>query len=119
MNRAKKEEIRKYNEARQGKSIEEISEIDRQDKLDAQIKKLASLLHGQLFPEEYVFMSDSISDAKDRGRGINPMSEDYIRKVDDKRRVLGFSPLTSAGKTTDNDTLEFCMKIAKSSFNDI
>lgn len=119
MNKAKKEEIRKYNEARKGKSVEEITEVDRQDILDAQIKKLTSLLHGRLFPEEYDFMSDSISDAKDRERGINPMSEDNVRKVDDKRRVLGFSALTAAGNITENDTLEFCMKVAKGSFDDI
>jgi len=113
MNRAKKEEIRKYNEAREGKSVEEIADIDRQDKMDAKIKKLASLLHGRLFPEEYDFMSDSSSDAYDRKRGINPMSEAYIKKVAERRRVMGFSPLSSGGKTTENDTLEFCLSVAR------
>jgi hypothetical protein len=113
MNRAKKEEIRKYNEAREGKSVEVIAEIDRQDEFDAQIKRLASLLHGRLFLEEYDFMSDSIADANDRKKGFNPMSESHIKKVDEKRRVLGFSPLSRAGETTENDTLEFCLGVAR------
>ena len=96
-----------------GMSVEEIAEVDRQDKVDAQIKKLASLLYGRLFPEEYDFMSDSISDANDRKKGINPMSEAYIKKVDERRRVLGFSPLSRAGETTENDTLELCLNIAR------
>jgi hypothetical protein len=116
MNKAKKEEIRKYNEARQGKPAEEIAEIDRQDKIDAQIKKLASLLHGRLFPEEYDFMSDSISDAKDRKKGINPMSEEYIKKMDNKRQALGFLPILSSGHAVENETLEFCLKFVKSGF---
>ena len=41
MNKVKKEEIRKYNEAREGKSDTEIAEIDREDRLDAKIEKLA------------------------------------------------------------------------------
>ena len=113
MNRAKKEEIRKYNEAREGKSDQEIVEGDRKDSLDAKIKHLASLLHGRLFPEEYDFMGDSILDAKERDQGNNPMSEDYIRKIDDKRRVLGFSALDSSGNTIENDTLKFCTSVAR------
>jgi len=113
MNREKKEEIRKYYEARQGKCIEEIAEIDSQDKVEDQIRKLASLLHGRLFFEEYDFMSDSSADAYDRKKGINPMSEAYIKKVDDKRRVLGFTPLSSGGKTSENDTLDFCLSLAR------
>jgi len=116
MNKAKKEEIRKYNEARQGKPAEEIAEIDRQDKMGAKIKKLASLLHGRFFPEEYDFMSDSISDAKDRKKDINPMSEEYIKKMDNKRQALGFRPILSSGHAVENETLEFCLKIVKSGF---
>lgn len=116
MNKAKKEEIRKYNEARHGKSAKEIAEIDRQDKVDAQIKKLASLLHSSLFPEEYDFMSDSSSDANDRKRGINPMSEEYIKKMNVKREALGFRPILSAGHAVENETRKFCLKIVKSGF---
>jgi len=113
MNRAKKEEKRKYQEARKGKTAEEIAVIDAQDIVNEQIHRVAKLLHGSLFSEEYDLMSDSISDAHDRKKGINPMSEEYIKKVDDKRRVLGFSSLSSSGQTTTNDTMEYCLRIAK------
>ena len=58
-------------------------------------------------------MGDSILDAKERIKGINPMSEDYIRKIDDKRRVLGFSSLSSSGNAIENDTLKFCTSVAR------
>ena len=41
------------------------------------------------FPEEYDFMYDSISDANEREMGRNPMSKEYIEKINQKRAVLG------------------------------
>ena len=118
MNRAKKEDVRKYNDARKGKSPEDITKIDRQDRKDEKIRELANRLHGSLFAEEYDFMNDSISDSNDRKKGINPMSKEYIKKMDDKRIGLGFSPLSPSGKSTSNDTVDFCMKLAKSAYLD-
>jgi len=118
MNRAKKEEQRKYQEARKGKTAEVIAVIDAQDIVNEQVNRVAKLLHGSLFSEEYDLMSDSISDTHDRKKGINPMSEEYIKKVDDKRRVLGFSPLSSSGQTTTNDTMEYCLNVAEGALHD-
>lgn len=51
-----------------------------------------SELHIKLFPEEYDFTQDSISDAKDRRRGINPMSVEYQDKVNKRRLAMGVEP---------------------------
>ena len=36
--------------------------------------------HGKLFPEEYDFMADSIADANDRKKGINPTIDVYMKR---------------------------------------
>ena len=46
-------------------------------------------LHLILFPEEYDHMCDSHCDAKDRRRGINPMSQAYQDEVNQRRAQLG------------------------------
>ena len=117
MNRVKKEEQLKNQEARKGKSVDEIAAIDAQDIINEQINKISKSLHVSLFPEEYDYMSDSNVDIRNRNKGINPMSTGYIQKIDDKRRVLGFSLLSSSGYATDNETLDFCLNVAKEAFN--
>lgn len=62
-------------------------------------------LHMLLFPEEYDFHYDSTADARDRRRGINPMSAEYIANRDQLRSELGFGPY---GLNSDAiDTLEW------------
>jgi hypothetical protein len=51
-----------------------------------------STLHMELFPEEYDFTQDSISDAHDRRKGINPMSLEYQDKVNLRRLEVGVEP---------------------------
>jgi hypothetical protein len=55
-------------------------------------------LHLKLFPEEYDFMYDSIADTVDRKNEINPMSQSYIDKVNERRIKLGVKPY----EITDN-----------------
>ncbi len=75
--------------------------------------RLKILVHGWLFPEEYDFMGDSISDAKDRRRGINPMSEEYTNKVNERRRQLGVSPLGGDGQDKAAGSSDYAEKIAQ------
>lgn len=96
MNRAKKEEARKLREAYENMSKKELEELDRK----RQIEALARGIHHELFPEEYDFMMDSISDAKDRRRGINPMSEEYTERVNARRKELSVPPLGPNGLPT-------------------
>jgi len=119
MNRLKKEELRQYNEKRDGKTVAETAVIDAEDKRNGLISDIASSIHGSLFPEEYDFMGDSCSDAKDRSRGINPMSQSYIDKISEKRNVLGFEPLSSSGDSAYSETTEYCLKIVKNAFDEI
>ena len=65
-------------------------------------------LHIELFSEEYDKMSDSILDAKERAKGINPMSKEYQLKVAKKRKKLGVSQLSSSGDSVDDSSWELC-----------
>jgi len=89
MNKVKREELRKYREAREGLTAEEIRLLDEKDAKEARFKDLVESIHHELFPEEYDFRYDSIADAQDRARGINPMSEEYIAKVNLRRVAMG------------------------------
>ena len=90
---------------RQAHEVEEIMSTDR-----------AEELHLLLFPEEYDEVNDSILDAKERRRGINPMSADYIEYRDSLRSELGFGPYqVNANATT---TLEWVKSKVQSGYED-
>jgi hypothetical protein len=72
------------------------------------LKLDAKQLHIELFSEEYDKMSDSILDAKERAKGINPMSKEYQQKVAKKRKNLGVSPLSNSGESVDDSSWELC-----------
>lgn len=80
---------------------------------DLLMPRLKRLIHGSIFPEEYDFMGDSISEAKDRRRGINPMSEEYTNKVNERRRQLGVSPLGKDGQAKDGTSSDYADAIAQ------
>ncbi|AGI73884.1 hypothetical protein OA238_c39450 [Octadecabacter arcticus 238] len=52
------------------------------------IHRLGRELHAALFPEEYDHMYDSVTEAKDRLRGINPMNAEYVEKTNALRTQL-------------------------------
>lgn len=54
--------------------------------------KLNYEMFNELFPEESDCVYDSHSEAKERRRGINPMSEEYQRKVNLRRFAMGVAP---------------------------
>jgi len=113
MNRAKKEEIRKYKEARKGKSPEEIKALDARDRMEKMIGTLARKIHAENFPEEYDRMYDSIQDSKDRASGKNPMNRDYIAKVNARREERGFDNLAENGNSPNDKTYEWALNEAK------
>ena len=113
MNRHRKEEIRKYQEAREGLTTKEIEELDRQEAYLEKVGSLANELHHKLFPEEYDHMYDSISDANDRSRGICPMNPEYIKKVQARRAELGVDPLVANGLPVSNESYALCRKLAE------
>ena len=106
MNRFKKEEALKRAEAREGLTKPDVEKLDLEEALESEIGSLASTLHIEMFPEEYDHMLDSIADAGDRSRGINPMNAEYIAKVAVRRKELGVSPLSDAGMPTSNDSFK-------------
>jgi len=62
-------------------------------------------LHLELFPEEYDYIYDSIADAKDRRRGLNPMSQAYIDKTNERRISLGVLPFSITDDSPQNHKL--------------
>ncbi|MCG7584849.1 hypothetical protein [Photobacterium sp. OFAV2-7] len=67
--------------------------------------------HPELFPEEYDFINDSVTDARLRKRGINPMAQSYIDEVNERRYKMGvkaFMPTSASPEhhlATLNDDL--------------
>ena len=112
MNRYNKELKNKYN-----KIVENMNEVDKKNydyllSLQESFDKLVSELQVRLFPEEFDFYYDDGVDAKNRGRGKNPMREEYIKKMDEKRVKLGFQALRQNGYPIDsNDTKQYCIDI--------
>lgn len=113
MNRFKKEENIKNKKVRDGLTNNEIEKLDLEEALKSKINKIANEIHTERFPEEYDHMYDSISDANDRNRGINPMSSEYIARVAAKRAEAGVSPLNESGMPVCGDSWEFAYEVAE------
>lgn len=107
VSRGKKEELKRYNEARDNLSGEEIVLLNMQEFEQNEQLEEAHDIHDFLFSEEHDFHYDSIADAKLRDKGINPMSEEYIYRTNNKRKEMGFNPLSTDGHAPNNDTFNF------------
>ena len=112
MNKFKKEENKKYQESVKNMNQDDKKNYDFLLTLQNQFENLTNELHVKLFPEEFDFMLDSNSDAHRRAQGINPMSEEYINEMNEKRIKLGFLHLTQNGYAQDsNKTKEYCKQL--------
>jgi uncharacterized protein YoaH (UPF0181 family) len=80
---------------------------------EARIAAAIAWLKGELFSEEQDYCYDSIADAADRRNGINPMSEQYVRRINAKRRALGIPALAPSGITTGNESYVFCETLVR------
>lgn len=118
MNRTKKEEIKKYNEARKGKLPEEIARLNLMEEYGEEIETLTRKLHSEKFPEEYDFMYDELSDMRMRKAGRNPMSREYIERIRIKRMNLGVSQLSESGMAVSDDTMQLCRREAEKIISD-
>lgn len=74
-------------------------------------RNIEQVFHSELFLEEYTECYDSISDAENRKRGINPMNEEYISKMAKKRKDIGVSKLAENGMPIDNSSEIYIRKI--------
>ena len=109
--RWKKEEARKRAEARKGLTPEQIAGLDWKESVVKSIVDQARALHQQLFPEDYDFMYDDSWDAKLRSQGINPMSEEYIQEVNERRLALGVEPFSGPSVPGLCSSREYCLKM--------
>lgn len=76
---------------------------------DEALRHLGRELHAALFPEEYDHMYDSVSEAKDRRRGKNPMNAEYMEKTNTLRAQLGFTPFNVGPDAYNDDTYSWVM----------
>lgn len=67
-------------------------------------------LHAALFPEEYDHLYDSVSEAKDRQRGINPMNADHVEKTNTLRARVGFTPFSVGPDAYNDETFSWVME---------
>lgn len=112
MNRFKKEQQKKYNEFTKSFSEADKKNFDFLQNIQSSFESLVNELHVKLFPEEFDFIYDSNVDSIRRARGENPMSEEYIKRMNDKRVKLGFLPLSEDGYPIDSEkTKEYCIKL--------
>lgn len=72
-------------------------------------QQLRRELHVALFPEEYDYVYDSFSEAKDRARGITPMNADHVGKTNTLRAQLGFTPFKVGPDANNDDTYAWVM----------
>ena len=77
---------------------------------DEALRHLGRELHAALFPEEYDHMYDSVSEAKDRQRGKNPMSAEYVEKTNTLRAQVGFTPFSVGPDAYNDDTYSWVME---------
>ena len=106
MNRFKKEEVIKYHEIRNGLSESAIKHLDLNESIKAEINELARSIHIEKFSEEYDHMYDDNVDCTRRGKGENPMSKEYIDRVNLKRKSEGVTPLSPAGMSVSDDSFK-------------
>ncbi len=112
MNAVKKHEKMKHQEATKNLNKRDKEIYDKINSLKSRFEALKRELHSELFSEEFDYMYDSGVDANERKKGINPMSEEHIEKVNTKRKELGFMELSPNGQAQDtNDTLNYCKQI--------
>src|SRR6218665_1672553 len=104
MNKAKKEELKRYHEARKGLTPEEIAVVDAREAMEKSFADDGELMHRRLFPEEHDFYYDDNFDAKRRSQGINPMPAEYIARTDARRAALGFAGYIAENDSRPDDT---------------
>lgn len=101
-NKYKKEMLKNLQEQHPEKSNEDILQLHKEiEESEMNIHQW----HTRLFPEEYDFHYDSIQDAVNRAKGLNPMSKEYIDKVNKRRKELGFGNYIIG--ENNNETYQF------------
>lgn len=106
--------LREYKEFLTEAEIEDLSVLQTEkDTLAGQTKRL----HLTLFSEEYDEMWDSLSEIKDRDKGINPMLPEYTERMNKKRAAFGVTPLNEAGRPVDLSAYRFCEEVVRHTRN--
>ena len=107
MTATKKAYNKKVSKETEGMSQEEKQNYMFVEEMIQRFENLARELENELFPERYNMIGDSTHDSKMRMQGKNPMSAEYTKKVNERRKKLGFQPLGKDGAPVDY-TMEYC-----------
>lgn len=111
MNRQKKEEFKNFRNDIKGMSPAEIEKYKLNKAEEKERQNLIHLLHVATFPEEYSYQHDSYLEASRRKSGINPLSEKYMKIVDERRFKLGVEPYICNQKHYQT-TKDYCQQKA-------
>ncbi|MBA6264271.1 hypothetical protein [Colwellia sp. Bg11-12] len=117
MNRQKQEELKNFRNDTKGMSPSEIEKYKLNLAEDKERQNHIHFLHVAIFPEEYSYQGDSYSATKKRKRGINPLSEIYIKTVDERRLKLGVEPYI-CNQEHYQSTKDYCLQKAINLSND-
>lgn len=79
------------------------------NQINSFINDLQKQIHRELFEEEYDEQGDSSSDVNSRNNGINPMNDEYIQKVKEKREKQGV-PMLEANGLPQDDSAEILVR---------
>ena len=108
MTRTKKEEIRKYKEARIGLTPQQIVEFDAKEAKEKLFKEDVRWVNHILYHEDFDHMYDNIADAKDRARGISPMNDEYHAKIKNKNKAIQAFQILSSDKSVGSPSIDIC-----------
>ncbi|WP_019531293.1 hypothetical protein [Dasania marina] len=109
MNKLKKIQKTKRQALYQGLSENEKAVLDSNIATAKHIWAEVDAEHSKLFSEEFDHTFDDHADCNRRGQGVNPMSEEYIERVAEKRLALGVSPLSENGMSIDGSSLRYTL----------
>ena len=111
MTRTKKEEIRKYKEARIGLTPQQIIEFDAKEAEETLLKEDVRWVNHILYHEDFDHMYDSFLDAKERARGISPMNDEYREKIERKNKAIQIFLNSSSFKSASSPSIGMCEQI--------
>lgn len=79
--------------------------------LETKVNEIIKKFHSELFSEEYDYIYDTNNEAQLRANGTNPMNEQYVKNVEEKREALGVSQLRDNGLPKDYSSERYIHKL--------
>lgn len=110
MNRDKKNSTKNGEQLEKDLTSSQRAALELEEVTNRAVEALAKKLHVHQFPEEYDFMYDDHVDVAERRKGRNPMSSEYVARVNERRRSLGVRPLSDDGTAATDEAMALCRR---------